>query len=582
MPLDAVCLSALCGELGRRIIGMKIDKVQQPERDEILLNLRGNGDNCRLLISAGTGNARVHVTEFSYENPQTPPMFCMLLRKHLVGAKICGLTQPPMERMLDMELDTYDEMGVYCKKRLILEIMGRYSNIILVGPDGIIIDCLRRVDSEMSERRQVLPGLIYRLPPKQDKLNPAETGSLEAVFGLNPPAGQLDKWLLGNFEGLSPLICREIVSRAYGRTDIRAEECDDLRPLASEFERLMGSVKSGSFTPLLLSEQGKPADFSYTDITQYGDIYDKENMGGFSQLLEAYYTRRDKADRVRQRAQSMTKTVKNAAARIERKLNLQRQEYTATLDRDRLRQQGDIITANLYQMQKGMTVLKAADFYSEDGVEVEIRLDPRKTPQQNAAKYYRDYTKAKNAEKVLSEQILSGENELQYLNSVIEEIEKAEGERDLAEIRQELTDTGYLRRQKSGKKEKRVEQKPMHFRSESGYDIWVGKNNIQNDRLTLKTALKTDIWLHTQKIHGSHVIISCGGTTPDNGTVETAAMLAALYSQGRESRKVPVDYTAVKNVKKPSGGKPGMVIYVDYKTVFVTPDEKLAEKLRVK
>jgi predicted ribosome quality control (RQC) complex YloA/Tae2 family protein len=226
--------------------------------------------------------------------------------------------------------------------------------------------------------------------------------------------------------------------------------------------------------------------------------------------------------------------------------------------------------------------LRAVDFYSEDGSEREISLDPRKSPQQNAAKYYKDYAKAKTAEKVLSQQIESGEKELQYLNSVLEEIEKAEGERDLTEIRQELTDTGYLKRQKTGKKEKRIEQKPMHFRSKTGYDIWVGKNNVQNDRLTLKTAFKTDIWFHTQKIHGSHVIISCGGTEPDSETMEAAAMLAAYYSQGRAGQKIPVDYTKVKNVKKPSGGKPGMVIYVDYKTMFVTPDEKAVESMRVK
>jgi predicted ribosome quality control (RQC) complex YloA/Tae2 family protein len=592
MPLDAVCLAALKNELSGQITGLKIDKVQQPEQDELLLTLRGFGAALRLLISAGTGDARLHLTEFSFENPANPPMFCMLLRKHLLGARITGITQPPMERAVDIALEGADALGDLGEKHLILELMGRYSNIILTGRDGIIIDCLRRVDSLMSERRQVLPGLLYRLPPVQDKRDPL-TLEREEFAGLlkdAPTDKSCDKWLLDTFCGLSPLICRELVHRAYGDTERRIFDImktDSGASLIKSFLALTGDIRDGRFVPYMLSDQeGKPRDFSFTAISQYGGALNLSRESSFSALLEAYYTRRDKAERMRQRSSSMTKTVKTAHDRVRRKLELQREELKKTQNRERLRQFGDIITSNMYAMNKGMEVLRAPDYYSETGGEAEIMLDPMKTPQQNAAKYYKDYTKAKNAESFLNEQIRLGENELDYLKSVLEEIDRAESERDLSEIRQELAETGYLKKQKTdkkpGKKEKSLQSDPMRFRSSTGMDIRVGKNNAQNDALTYRTAYKTDVWLHSQKIHGSHVIISTNGGEADDTSLYEAASLAAYYSQARGSKKVPVDFCLAKFVKKPPGAKPGMAIYTDYRTVIAEPDEVLAVKLRIK
>ena len=585
MPLDSVFLTALRSELCISLIGAKIEKVQEPSRDELILSLHAQSGNLKLLISTSSGGARVHLTKAYYENPQTPPMFCMLMRKHLVGARIREISQPPAERVLDFTLDALDALGGAVRKHLILELMGRYSNIILTGEDGIVIDCLRRIGGEMTDKRHVLPGLIYRLPPPQERLYPMNCGSEEIQYAFDLAGGDLtlEKWLLSSFAGLCPLVCREMAHKAYGDTETRIFEArgtDGGRSVLDTFSTFIGEVKTQKFTPYLLSEQdGAPRDFYCFPIVQYGGAFVSTHLSTFSELLEVFYTKRDGMARRRQRAQTLLKNVKNQRDRTIRRVAVQTEELKATAGREELRKQGDIIIANLHLMKKGMGVLRAADFYSEDGAEREIKLDPLKTPQQNAAKYYKDYTRAKTAERVLAEQIKSGKEELDYLTAVIEEITLCDSERDLAEVRQELSDAGYVKRQAGGKKEKRIEPKPMRFKSSTGVEILVGKNNVQNDKLTLKTARKTDVWLHTQKIHGSHVIIS---GEPDEKTMEEAACLAAYYSQARESNNVPVDYTLVKNVKKASGGKPGMVIYTDYHTIFANPDENLAQKLSVK
>lgn len=588
MPLDAICLGALVNELSAQIIGMKIDRIQQPEQDLIVLSLRGHGANARLLVSAGVGDARLHLTESVFENPQSPPMFCMLLRKHLLGAKIKSITQPPLERAVDLFLEGADALGNMGEKHLILELMGRYSNIILTRQDGMIVDCLRRVDMLMSEKRQVLPGLYYHLPPVQDKRDPMTVTRDEwmRLLAECPPDKASDKWLLDTFNGFSPLVCREIVSRACGETDkrifeIRAE--DESGALCDAFFSLISDIAAKRFTPwMLLDGDGKPKEFSYTALRQYGGTFKLVRQDSFSHLLETFFTRRYSLERMRQRSQALLRSVKTAYERIKRKLENQREELKKTCGRERQRELGDILSANMHALKKGMAVFRTPDYYAEDGRMIEIRLDPLKTPQQNAAKYYKEYSKAKNAESVLTEQIVRGEDELMYLTSVLEEISRAESERDLDEIRQELTLTGYLRQQKQGKKEKKAEGAPLRFVSSSGLFITAGKNNVQNELLTHKTAFKSDVWLHAQKIPGAHVVISANGTEPDAQTLNEAANLAAWFSEARESKKVPIDYTLVKNVKKIPGGRPGMVTYTDYKTIIAAPDEALAEKLKVK
>ena len=574
MPLDALCLTAVAEELRPTLVGAKIDKIYQPTRDEVVLFLRGQGENVRLLLSANPGHPRAHLTTLTRENPDKPPMFCMLLRKHLLGGRILELNQPPLERILDFKLETIDELGDRVERRLVLEAMGRSANLILLDQEGRIIDCIRRVEGDLSRnQRQLLPGLFYRQPPAPDKLNPFTLSEDELLAALeNPTQKEPEKLLMDAFTGLSPLIAREVVFRAGGEAG-----------LPGALEKLRKAVNEKDFTPYLLVREGKPVDFSFLPVLQYGPETESIRQESFSALLDGFYERREAAERVRQRGQDLVKAVTNARDRTARKLANQEKELAATLDREKLREQGDIITSNLHVMEKGMGVLKAMNFYDPECREVEIRLDPLLTPQQNAAKYYKEYNKAKTAEKMLTLQIEKGERELEYLNSVLENLELAEGERDLGEIRQELVDTGYLRRAKTAaKREKRVTGKPMEFRSSTGLRISVGKNNSQNDQLTTKMAYKSDIWLHTQKIHGSHVILWLEGGEADVQSLTEAAVLAATFSQARESTRVPVDYTPVKYVKKPAGARPGMVVYTTYQTAVVDPDPELARRLRVK
>ena len=585
MPLDAVFLTAVTGELREQVLGARIDKIHQPDRDTVLLSLRSQGGNRKLLISCNPNHPRAHLTQASYENPAAPPMFCMLLRKHLIGGRVVSLTQPPMERVLDLGLDCTDELGAEAEKHLIVEIMGRNSNLILTGPDGRIIDCVRRVDYEMSEKRQVLPGLFYHLPPGQDKRNLLET-DLDALTHLLASIEcpvRMDKWLTDRFAGISPLIGRELSYRLTGdvETDLSCLTQAQRREIAEGLDRFFDDIRAGRFSPVLLRREEKPSDFTYLPVGQYGDYMAQEIADCFSELLDMFYTTRDQEARLKSRSSAMHKTISNLRNRTLRKLEAQRRELAASTDRERLRQYGDIVTANLYRIQRGQTSLEAEDFYDPEMKPVVILLQPHLSPQQNAARYYKDYTKAKHAEQFLTQQIAKGEMEQTYLESVLDEIQRAGSDRELAEIRQELTDGGYLR--PSGKKAQKVQaSKPRHFVSTEGFHIYVGRNNRQNDQLTLKTAWKTDLWLHTQKIHGSHVIVLCEKEQPGPDTIAQAAMLAALYSQASHGQNVPVDYTAVRNVRKPVGAKPGMVIYDHYNTTWATPDPQLAETLEVK
>ena len=587
MPLDALCLSGVVHELQNALSGAKIDKIYQPGRDEVVLALRAPAGNVKLLLSANPSHPRAHLTQISRENPDKPPMFCMLLRKHLSGARLLELVQPPMERVVDLRLEALDELGDRVERRLVLEAMGRHSNLILLDGEGRIMDCLRRVDSDMSARRQVLPGLFYRLPPAQEKLDPSslDRAALESALAAAPEESQADKWLLDTFGGLSPLICRELAFRAGGATDARLHQMGEggRSRLLDELEGLLRSVQENSFTPVMLEKEGHPSDFTFQPISQYGPAVSCVPFPSFSALLDRFYEQRENQERVRQRGQDLIRSVTNARDRAARKIGLQEPELAATRDRERLRQFGDLITSNLHAMEKGMSRLTAADFYDPECPQIHIPLDPLLTPQQNAAKYYKEYNKAKTAESILTLQLEKGRRDLDYLNSVLEAIALAEGERDLQEIRQELTDTGYLRRpSKARDRGKRVASKPMEFRSSSGLRISVGKNNTQNDLLTTKQAFKSDLWFHTQKIHGSHVILWTEGGQPDLTSIQEAAQLAAWFSQGRESGKVAVDYTPVKYVKKPGGARPGMVVYTTYETAYVAPDGELARRLRVK
>ena len=575
MPFDAIFLTAVIREL-QPLLGSRVDKIQQPSRDTVLLHLRGRG---KLLLSANVNRPRIHLTEASFENPAQPPMFCMLLRKHLTGGRLQEIQQPPAERSVSLIFDCTDEMGIPCRKSLILELMGRNSNLILTGAEGRILDCLRRVDFEMSEQRQVLPGLFYRDPPRQDKRIPQETDEAEiaVLLSATEPGRRLDQWLLGTFAGISPLIARELCFRFTGATDTPLAGLS-LPALAAFLAAQFASMDS--FTPVLLLRGGVPAEFSYREILQYGDFMEETRCGSFSQLLDRFYTQTDRAERMRQKSQTLRKTVTTLHERVLRKLELQRRERDSTLNREQLRRMGDIVTANLHAITRGQALLRAENFYEADAPLIEIPLKPELSPQQNAAKFYKEYAKAKTAEKILTQQLAQGEAEAEYLAAVLDELSRAESEADLAEIRQELEAGGYLRPADRKKQPKLPPSKPMEFVSGDGYHIFVGRNNRQNDQLSMKTARKDDLWLHIQKFHGTHVIIACAGVRPPDRTVTEAAMLAAFYSQAKNGQNVPVDVTQVRNLRKPNGAKPGMVVYDRYQTVIVTPDPELPEKLR--
>lgn len=587
MPMDAICLAAVAEEIRAAVVGGRIDKIHQPGRDEVVLAVRGNQGNCKLFLSANPSHPRAQLSEISRENPDKPPMFCMLLRKHLTGARILAAEQPPMERVLQLVLEATDELGDRVERRLVLEAMGRHSNLILLDQEGRIVDCLRRVDSDMSAKRQVLPGLFYHLPPTQEKcdLFAMSREDMERELAAAPEESQADRWLLDTFGGLSPLISRELAWRAGGSTDVRLHQLGEngRKMLLDGLEQLLCDARNNQFVPTLIARENKPADFTFMLVGQYEGAAQISRWDSFGQMLDEFYATRETQERVRQQGQDMIRTVTNARDRTARKIALQEQELEATKDRETLREKGDIITSNLHAMSRGMTRLKAYNFYDPEGAEIEISLDPLLTPQQNAAKYYKDYNKAKTAEQMLAVQLEKGRRELDYLNSVLEHIAIAEGERDLQEIRQELVGTGYLHRASKAKgREKTVTGKPMEFCSTAGLRISVGKNNTQNDLLTTKSASKGDLWFHTQKIHGSHVILWTQGEQPDLQSVNEAACLAAWFSQGRDSGKVPVDYTPVKFVKKPAGARPGMVVYTTYETAWVTPDEGLVKRLKVK
>lgn len=590
MPLDAICLGAVTNELNQALAGCRVEKVYQPDRDEIVLQTRGQGGAKRLLLSIAAGAPRVHFIDAARENPAAPPMFCMLLRKHVQGAKIAAITQPAVERMLAIELDTTDEMGVPCQKKLICELMGKHSNVILCDGDGRILDALRRVDGDLSGKRQVLPGLFYRMPPAQDKHDPSALSGAGLAAAVRQADGEqtLDRYLLSQLLGFSPLLCRELSYRATGDAAARIgtltdEQCEKLGQV---FDDLMGFLREGRARPFLLSkaEGGAVFDFTFLPVTQYEGVMTVTQAESFSALLAAFFEKKGRAERMARRSADLHKTVVNARDRLARKLAAQQKELDATQNREQYKRMGDLITANLYQLEKGMNKAAVIDYYAEDCPEVEITLDVRLTPQQNAQRYFKMYNKAKTAENVLTEQIERGRADLEYLESVLVALGEAETERDLSQLREELTQTGVLSNKQTRNKKLRtkpVQAKPFHYRTSDGFEVFAGKNNLQNDLLTLKTAFKSDIWFHTQKIHGSHVILVTDGREPTNQAMTEAAMIAAYHSKARQSSRVPVDYTPVRQVKKPAGAKPGMVIYHVYQTAYVTPDESTIEKLRV-
>ena len=566
MAFDAFYLTCVLKEL-QGLGECRVEKIHQPSRDTVIFHLRHKEGREKLLFAANPAAPRLHLTAANPENPPEPPMFCMLLRKHLSGARLVAVKQLPMERCAMFVFDCIDEMGDRVQKTFVAELMGRTCNLYLLSPEGRIIDCLRRIGLDESTKRPALPGLAYQLPEPVEKRDPLALSAEDYVNLLKAPGADLlcDR-LMDTLGGLSPLVCREAALFAAGAVDARVSG-EDVEAVADKLQLFFREHLTHP-TPCSYSQNGVPKQFAFCPIRQYGEYTEAE---GFSQLLDQYYIVRDRSDAIRQKGQGLRKTVQNLVTRIRRKLAIQEKELVQTYDRERLRQLGDIVTANLHRIQKGQTVLEAEDFYDEEMKTIQIPISNILSPQQNAAKFYKDYARMKTAEKELTRQMELGEQELGYLCSVLDELNRAGSEQELEEIRQELQQGGYVRQDAGKKRVKQSKLPPLRFESTDGFPIYVGRNNRQNDELTFKMARKDDIWLHAQKVHGSHVIIACAGRPVPDDTVTQAAQLAAYYAEATAGQNVPVDVTPVKQVKKAPGGKPGMVIYHTYRTVIANP-----------
>ena len=587
MTLDGAFLYTIGQEIQNTALDSRVDRIYQPSREEMVLLLRGRGWSGKLMLSAGADSPRIHFTKAETENPKSPPMFCMLLRKHLSGARLTAVRQLGLDRVLYLDFDTRNELGDPITITVAVEIMGRHSNIIIVGPDGRVLDAIKRIDPEMSGVRPVLPGLPYTPPPAQDKLNLFTTTREEAMERIQAARGQdLSKALMASYEGLSGTLCREIVLAAVRQVeaDKTALTSDQWDRLFFQLNQLKENLLAGHNQYTILCEQGgRPKEFSFVDLKQYGMLLTSRYFDSPSELLDSFYSERVRMERMKQRSNDLLRLLMNASERLTHKLALQREELAQCADREKLKQQGDLLSASVWQLKKGMTQVELADFY-HDGETVTIPLDPALTPVQNIQWYYKQYRKAATAEQILTDQIQKGEQELTYVDSVFDAVSRTSGESELLEIRQELAEQGYLKHYHNKNKLLKA-QPPLRYRSSDGFTIWCGRNNRQNDRLTLRDARPEDIWFHTQGFAGSHVILVTNGIPLDDlpdRTVEEAAMIAAWNSRARAAALVPVDYTQAKNVRKPGGAKPGMVIFDHYFTLYTTPDEEKVAALEEK
>lgn len=577
MALDGIFLRHIKNEIEKEALLARVSQIYQPNRDELVLVLRTFDGNKKLLLSSRANSPRVNFCKSTPENPPQPPMFCMLLRKRIGGGKLISVRQADCDRILFLDFECINELGDVEVLTIVCEIMGMYSNIIIINRETqVIIDSLKRVDLTMSSQRLVLPNLKYELPAPQDKLNILNSTPQEIVERLKSLEAEtaLNKGLLRVIQGVSPIICRELEYRVCEGATNKVEGVLADR-LLCELETLKAVTEGCTGKPCIVyREDGRVLDVSFMPINQYGDFLRVEATDGFSNTLDEFYETRDARERMRMKSQSLLKLLNNLRERTARKISKQQLELAKCGEREQLRICGDLLQANLYRIERGSEFADVENFYDEQGKTLRIKLNPAISPAANAQKYYKDYQKAKNAEIVLAEQIKSGGEELEYIESVLDTVDRAETERELSQIKEELTEQGYLKQQK-GKQRKQARLAPLEFVSSDGFKIFVGRNNRQNDQLTLKTAAKNDMWLHTKDIHGSHVIIANDGREISDTAICEAACLAAYNSKARHSDKVPVDYTLVRYVSKPSGAKPGMVIYVNNKTVYVTPKESI-------
>ena len=558
MAFDGIMMTMVRREMSDVLIGSRVNQIYQPARDELVFAFRTQQGTKKVLIRL-SDSPRVHISSCSIENPPVPPMLCMLLRKRLGGARLSDITQPKNERVLCLHFEALNEIGDREKLKLYNEIRGRYSNAVLTDGEDRVIDTVRRIDFSVSEERVLLPKMPYELPRMQDKLC-IEENEPETICERIEALGGDDRAALNTIQGISPMIAREICYRA---------EKDSMLEQVSALKRL---VEEGKGEPTLIYRaDGSPMDFAFMDIRQYEGALTVRRFETFGELLDTFFSDRDRLARMKARSADIGKLLNNGIDRLSRKINLQRADRKKCADREQLRIKGDLLQANLYRIERGATSVTVENFYDENNATVTIRLDPTVSPAMNAQRCYKEYNKAKTREVMLTEQIQKATEELAYLESVQEMLSRCESEAELSAIREELREQGYIKTQKGASKRKDKPLPPIEYESSDGFRILVGRNNKQNDQLTLRTANKNDLWLHTKEIHGSHVIIVADGKEISDTAIMEAARIAAMHSKGKDSAQVPVDYTRVKNVSKPNGALPGKVIYVNYNTVYVTP-----------
>lgn len=572
MAFDACMMRAVLGEFSSEFPEAKIEKVLQPRNDEIDMVIHHGRLSRRLIFNVGPNAPRLQLSDKQKENPLKAPMFCMLLRKYFLGARIVSVTQPGFDRIAEFTVSCYDEMGFATEKIIVCEIMGKYANLIVLDSERKILAALKVIDFAASSVRQVLPGLKYQTPAMAEKIDPTEIDREIFYEKLSqfPTERTGEKFITSTYSGIATQIARELVYRACGHTDTPVCNIDADR-FYSVFREWQQILIDESYTPtIVFDNSGKPIDYSYMDITYLGDNVDKRAYNSLSEMLDTYFEEKDRLEHIHQRAHDITTLLNNAQARTERKLGIQRQSLLDADKGEEYKQHADLITANLYRLQRGMESFTTVDYYDENCPEIEIKLDTRLTPSQNAQKLYKLYNKCKTAKVVLAEQIEIWERELRYLESVRQFLSRAECEQDVIEIRDELYRSGYASRLRGYVPPKKIASTPHKLVTSGGYQLLVGRNNIQNDNLTFKVASKGDLWFHTKDIPGSHVIMLCDGEEPSEQDYTEAASVAAKYSKATGDL-VAVDYTRVKNIKKPGGSKPGFVIYKTNYTAFVRP-----------
>ncbi len=569
MAFDGITVAGLCAELGKNLTGMHISKIAQPEPDELLLTCKGNSMQKRVLLSANATLPLLYLTDHNKPSPQTAPNFCMLLRKHIGSGRIISISQPSLERIVIFTIEHLDELGDLRQKRLIIELMGKHSNIIFCDETDRILDSIKHISAQVSSVREVLPGRRYFIPETMQKEDPTRTdraGFLAKLAGAPMP---LCKAIYTSFTGLSPVVANDLCYRAKADPD-RAPEAmssDEKKALADFFYQLMSSVREKAFDPVVYEKDGIPREFSALPLASYADCTAR-HFATLSELLQYFYAAKEAYTRIRQKSADLRHIVTTAYERTVKKYDLQKAQLSDTDKRDTYRIYGELLTAYAYQVREGDRSFTAEDYHT--GKEVQIRLDPALSPTDNAQRYFARYQKLKRTYEALTGQLQETATEKTHLESVLMSLDLAETEADLVPIRAELVESGYLRRKSTDKKAK-VVSRPYHYRSSDGFDLYVGKNNYQNDELTFKLANSKDLWFHAKKMPGSHVILRTGGREVPDRAYEEAAALAAYYSRGKESEKVEVDYLQRRDVKKTPGTPPGYVIYYTNYSMTVTP-----------